>query len=94
MSKKVLPLHSGELLKEEMAERALSIQGLARALHVPATRIHAIINGRRGITANTSARLGRYFGASPDFWLKMQASYDIRSLDAQKIQREVLPQAR
>jgi antitoxin HigA-1 len=93
MLKKVLPLHPGEMLKEEMAERGLSIQGLARALRVPATRIHAIVNGRRGITADTSARLGRYFGASPDFWLKMQVSYDIRCLDAQKIEREVLPQA-
>src|SRR5437764_12150503 len=93
MSRKVLPLHPGELLKEEMAKRGLSIHALARALHVPATRIHAIVNGHRGITADTSARLGRYFGASSDFWLKMQVSYDIRCLDARKIEREVLPQA-
>jgi antitoxin HigA-1 len=93
MRKKVLPLHPGELLREEIAERGLSIHALARALRVPATRIHAIVNGQRGITADTSARLGRYFGASPDFWLKMQMSYEIRCLDAQKIEREVLPQA-
>lgn len=93
MSRKLLPLHPGELLKQEMAERGLSIHSLGRALHVPATRIHAIVNGHRGITADTSARLGRYFGASPGFWLKMQASYDIRSLDAHKIEREVLPEA-
>ena len=91
--KKVLPLHPGELLKEEMTERGLSIHALARALRVPATRIHAIVNGKRGITADTPARLGRYFGASPDFWLKMQMSYDIHRLDAQKIEREVLLQA-
>jgi addiction module HigA family antidote len=92
MSRKVLPLHPGELLKEEIAERRLSIHALARALRVPATRIHAIVNGQPGITADTSARLGRYFGASPDFWLKMRVSYEIRCLDSQKIEREVLPQ--
>jgi len=93
MPKKVLPLHPGEMLKEEMQERGLSIQALARALRVPATRIHAIVNGKRGITADTSARLGCYFGASPNFWLKIQIDYEMRLLDLPTIQREVLPAA-
>ncbi len=93
MAKKVLPLHPGEMLKEEMEERGLSINALARALRVPPTRIHAIVNCERGITADTSARLGRYFGSSPDFWLKIQGSYDLRLIDADRIAREVLPTA-
>ena len=93
MAKRVLPSHPGEILREEMTERGLSIQALARALHVPATRIHAIINAQRGITADTSARLGRYMGISPDYWLKLQMVYEVRSLDAAKIDREVLPAA-
>jgi addiction module HigA family antidote len=90
MAKKVLPLHPGEMLREEMQERGLSIQALARALRVPATRIHAIVNGKRGITADTSARLGCYFGTPTDFWLKIQIDYEMRLLDLPNIQREVL----
>ena len=60
----IAPEHPGKLLKEEMEARRVSIQGLARALRVPATRIHAIVHGRRSITAYTSARLGRYLGVS------------------------------
>ncbi len=93
MPKKVLPLHPGEMLKEEMKERGLSIQALARALRVPATRIHAIVNGKRGITADTSARLGCYFETSTNFWLKIQIDYEMRLLDLPTIQREVLPAA-
>lgn len=93
MAKRVLPQHPGEMLKEEMEERGLSINALARALRVPPTRIHAIVKGERGITADTSARLARYFGCSPDFWLKMQGSYDLRLLDTERIAREVLPTA-
>jgi addiction module HigA family antidote len=78
----LIPLtHPGSILKEEMNERGLSIQRLARDLRVPSTRIHAIVHGRRGISADTSARLGRYFGTSPEFWLRVQMQYDVRMLD-------------
>ena len=93
MPAKTLMSHPGLLLKEEMEERKLSIQGLARALRVPATRIHAIVRGKRGISADTSARLGRYFGASPDFWLRVQTAYDLRLLDRNRIESEVIPAA-
>ncbi len=59
-------------------------QALSRALRVPATRIHAIVQGKRGISADTSARLGRYFGASLDFWLRVQTQYDLRALRSEK----------
>lgn len=93
MSRKVPLTHPGLILKGEMDERGLSIGALARALRVPATRIHAIVQGKRSITADTSARLGRYFGASPEFWLRVQMSYDVRLIDQQKIEAEVIPAA-
>lgn len=85
--------HPGLILREELEERDLSIQALARALRVPATRIHAIVHGKRGISADTSARLGRYFGAAPEFWLRLQMQYDLRTLDHKKIDAEVIPAA-
>src|SRR4051812_21308458 len=93
MASNTLMSHPGVMLKEELEERDLSIQGLARALRVPATRIHAIVHGKRGISADTSARLGRYFGASPEFWLRLQTQYDLRTLDQKKIEAEVIPAA-
>jgi addiction module HigA family antidote len=81
------------LLKKEMDERGASIQGLAQALRVPATRIHAIVHGQRGITADTSARLGRYLGVSNGYWLRMQGDYDLRAVDMAVVEREVLSEA-
>jgi len=63
------------------------------ALRVPATRIHAIVHGRRGITADTSARLGRYLGVSNGYWLRMQGDYDLRGVDMAVVEREVLSEA-
>jgi addiction module HigA family antidote len=60
---------------------------------VPATRIHAIVHGRRSITADTSARLGRYLGVSHGYWLRLQVDYDMRAIDNAKIEKEVLPEA-
>ncbi len=88
------PEHPGKLLKEEMDVRGVSIQRLAQALRVSATRIHAIVHGRRGITADTSARLGRYLGVSSGYWLPMQADYPMRVVDTAVIESEVLPEAR
>jgi addiction module HigA family antidote len=87
---RMMPEHPGKLLKEEMDERGLSIQRLAQDLRVPATRIHAIVHGRRGITADTSARLGRYLGVSSGYWLRLQGDYDMRVIDSAVIEREVL----
>lgn len=87
-------VHPGEILKEEMDERELSINGVARALRVPASRIDEITKGKRAITAETALRLGRYFGSSPQFWMNLQTAYDLdvaRDRLAQAIEREVLP---
>jgi addiction module HigA family antidote len=73
------PIHPGEILAEEfMKPLALSINRLSRDLHVPPNRIHAIVHGARGITADTALRLGTYFGVAPETWLNLQSEYDLR----------------
>ena len=72
------PIHPGEILAEELAEIGVSASELARQIAVPANRISQIIHGRRAITGDTALRLGHWFGVSPQFWLNLQSSYDIR----------------
>ncbi len=73
------PIHPGELLTEEfMKPLGLSINRLARDLHVPPNRIHSIVHGNRSITADTALRLGTYFGVTPETWLNLQTGYDLR----------------
>ncbi|MDQ2775450.1 MAG: HigA family addiction module antitoxin [Acidobacteriota bacterium] len=93
MNRKVLVIHPGEMLKDEMQERDVSINALARALRVPPNRVSGIVNGKRGITADTALRLARFFGTSAALWMNLQTEYDLRSADAHKIAREVLPHA-
>lgn len=73
------PIHPGEILLEDfMKPSGISINRLARDLHVPPNRIHAIVHGNRSITADTALRLGTYFGVSPETWLHLQGEYDLR----------------
>jgi addiction module HigA family antidote len=69
--------HPGRLLKREFQARGLSANRLAQGLGVPSGRITDILNERRGITADTAVRLGRYFGNRAQFWLDLQSQYDI-----------------
>ena len=72
----------------------MSVNALATALRVPATRLHEIVNERRGISADTAARLARYFGGDAQSWLNLQSAYDLKTLPtADRIKREVLPRA-
>ena len=74
-------IHPGEILREEfLAPLLLSVNALARALDVPATRLHAIVHGERAITADTAARLARHFGGDAASWLALQATYDLKTL--------------
>lgn len=76
--------HPGEILKEEfLAPLGLSAKQLAEALGVPANRITEILRGRRGVTADTAARLGRYFGTSAEMWLNMQQSHELSKVMAE-----------
>lgn len=75
------PVHPGELLREDfLAPLSLSVNALAVALGVPATRIHEIVKERRSVTADTAARLAKYFGGDAASWLVMQANYDLKTL--------------
>ena len=73
------PIHPGEILREEfLVPLKLSANALAIALGVPAPRINDIVRERRAITADTALRLSRYLGASAEFWMGLQADYDLR----------------
>ena len=70
--------HPGEVLNEEFLKRlGMSINALAIALRVPATRIGAIVKGERAVTADTALRLARFFDTSPEFWMNLQAMHDL-----------------
>src|SRR5688500_14701292 len=75
---KLSPVHPGEVLLEEFLKpMELSQNRLALDIGVPARRINEIVLGKRGITADTALRLGRYFGMSAQFWLGLQMDYDL-----------------
>ena len=89
------PVHPGEVLREDFLRPAgLSVNALAKALHVPTPRINDVVRERRGITADTALRLARYFGGDAQSWLNLQAVYDLRVAEIanrKKIEREVSP---
>ena len=87
-------IHPGEILKDELDELSLSASAIAKALDVPASRITTILKGQRGITADTALRLAKFFGTTPDFWMNLQSSYDVkiaREAVGQEIERNVKP---
>jgi addiction module HigA family antidote len=94
-TKKLPPIHPGEILREEfMKPLGLSQNALARALQIPPRRINEIVQEQRAITADTALRLARYFGTSAEFWTGLQADYELRLArhDLQtRIEREVAP---
>lgn len=78
MTKLIAPVHPGKILKEEfMSPLDLSANGLARAVRVPPNRISAIVNGERGLTADTALRLSKAFGTTAEFWLNLQKQYEL-----------------
>lgn len=86
-------VHPGEILREEyLVPLGLSVNALAMALSVPATRIHEIVKERRGITADTAERIARFFGGDASSWLALQGDYDLKTLPTRDdIVRRVLP---
>jgi addiction module HigA family antidote len=80
------PVHPGEILREEfLAPLDMTSYALAAALHVPRTRVERLVREETAITPDTALRLARYFGTTPEFWLGIQARYDVemvrKSLD-------------
>jgi addiction module HigA family antidote len=77
-SKRLPPIHPGEILMEEFLEpMGISQYRLAKDISVPPRRINEIVHGKRSITADTALRLGRFFDMSPQFWLNLQSRYDL-----------------
>jgi antitoxin HigA-1 len=87
------PVHPGEVLREDyLIPLGMSVNALAKALHVPTPRLNEVARERRGITADTALRLARYFGGDAQSWLNLQAMYELRMAEiasAKKIEREV-----
>ena len=72
------PIHPGETLREDFLQPlGLTANRLAIELRVPVTRVNDIVRGKRAITADTALRLARYFGTTPQFWMNLQANYDL-----------------
>jgi len=95
--KKLPPIHPGEILRDEFLDpMKISVYTLAQAIKVPRSRVNDIVLGRRGITADTAFRLARYFGTTPEFWINLQARYDLDVAERtlrRRIEREVRPRA-
>ena len=80
MTKKLEPVHPGEILSEEFLKPLkISQYRLAKEISVPAPRINEIVLGKRAITADTALRLSKYFGLSERFWMNLQARFDLET---------------
>ena len=95
MEKKLAPVHPGEILLEEFLKpMGLSQNRLALSIGVSPRRINEIVLGKRGITADTALRLGRYFRMSPQFWMGLQMDYELDVTEdaiAERLEREIRP---
>ena len=77
-------VHPGEILREEFLKpMKMSVYRLAKELHVPAPRVNDIVLQKRGITADTAVRLARFFGTSEQFWLGLQAAFEVSVFKAE-----------
>ena len=75
------PVHPGEVLRDELEELGLSANALSKALGVPVNRVTMILNGQRGVSADTALRLARYFGMTPQLWLNLQKTWELRQAE-------------
>ena len=87
------PVHPGEILREDfLIPLNMSVNALALALKVPASRIHEIVKERRSVSADTAARLARYFGGDAASWLSLQVIYDLKTLsNREEIIQQIQP---
>ena len=89
------PITLGEILREDFMEPMnISINQLSRDLAVPVNRISEIVNGKRGVTADTALRLERYFGVEAQFWLNLQSEYNLRIMKRKiglEIEQRIIP---
>lgn len=91
------PVHPREILREDdIKPMGISVRALSLALHVPYSRLREMVDGKRGVSADTALRLERYFGSEAQGWLALQAAYELRIAEKQnatRIQREIEPLA-
>jgi len=91
---KLKQVHPGEILRETLDDLGISMNRLAQDLHVPANRISAIVAGSRSVTGETALRFARYFNTTPQYWMNLQARYDLESAQdecAARVRAEVRP---
>lgn len=98
MTRKLAPIHPGEILIEDFLKPlGVTQYRIAKAIRVPQRRISEIVQGKRGISADTALRFGRFFGMEAEFWINLQAHHDLEvardALDA-KLKRDVTPLTR
>ena len=95
--KRLKPVKPGDILARDfMKPLGLSANALAKELHVPPNRISSVLNGSRAVTADTALRLSRYFGGTAQFWINLQAQYDLElamRTTGTKIKKEITPRA-
>ena len=90
MEERLPNIHPGEILAEEfLTPLGVTPYRLAKSLRVPPTRVAAILAGKRAITADTALRLARFFGNSPEFWLNLQATYELQEARRQGRDAEI-----
>jgi addiction module HigA family antidote len=77
-----IAIHPGEHLAEDLEALGMSAAELGRRIEVPTNRVTGILNGQRAITGDTALRLAHFFGTSPEFWLNLQALYELRLAEA------------
>jgi len=90
------PTHPGEILRDELEALELSANAFAAKIKVPTNRVTEILGGRRSITAETALRLARFFGTSAQFWMNLQANFDLKKAATESgrdIVRQVKPRA-
>ena len=74
-------VHPGDILKGELEELGVSQSAFARQIRVPPNRISQIVAGKRSISGDTALRLGHWFGMEPQFWMNLQAQFDLATAD-------------
>jgi addiction module HigA family antidote len=97
MPRRLPPIHPGEHVKEFMEDFGLTMNQLAKALHVSPNRITAIVHGTRGITGESALRLARYFGTSSEMWMNLQKRYELDVAQDEferRIEKEIQPHER
>ena len=94
---RLAPVHPGDVLKHDYLDPlGMSVYALAHSLAVSRSRMNEIVQGHRSVTAETALRLAQFFGTSADFWLGLQAAYDLevaRLAVGEKVKAEVRPHA-